>query len=161
MSTNYLKMIVAFVLIGGAIWYLESGKVKNSGGGETVTIVAPVEHPSEVSAEATTEATTEDVMEAGKSASTSAPKTGPTKNKLSRPVKSTKFKLAKEITTPDGFINTGGQPIKIQDYIGKKVVLIDFWTYSCINCQRTTPYLNGWNEKYEDKGLVIIGIHTP
>ena len=161
MSTNYLKMIVAFVLIGGAIWYLESGKVKNSGGGETVTIVAPVEHPSEVSAEATTEATTEDVMEAGKPASTSAPKTGPTKNKLSRPEKSTKFKLAKEITTPDGFINTGGQPIKIQDYIGKKVVLIDFWTYSCINCQRTTPYLNGWYEKYEDKGLVIIGIHTP
>ena len=40
-------------------------------------------------------------------------------------------------------------------------MLIDFWTYSCINCQRTTPYLNAWYEKYKEKGLVIIGIHTP
>jgi len=42
-----------------------------------------------------------------------------------------------------------------------KVVLIDFWTYSCINCQRTFPYLREWNEKYKDKGLVIIGVHAP
>lgn len=38
---------------------------------------------------------------------------------------------------------------------------MDFWTYSCINCQRTLPYLKGWWEKYKDKGLVIIGVHTP
>lgn len=42
-----------------------------------------------------------------------------------------------------------------------KVVLIDFWTYSCINCQRTFPYLKSWWEKYQDKGLVIIGVHSP
>jgi cytochrome c biogenesis protein CcdA/thiol-disulfide isomerase/thioredoxin len=42
-----------------------------------------------------------------------------------------------------------------------KVVIIDFWTYSCINCQRTLPYLKDWNEKYKDKGLVIIGVHAP
>jgi cytochrome c biogenesis protein CcdA/thiol-disulfide isomerase/thioredoxin len=42
-----------------------------------------------------------------------------------------------------------------------KVVLIDFWTYSCINCQRTFPYLREWWEKYKDKGLVIIGVHSP
>ncbi|OGH03084.1 MAG: hypothetical protein A2798_01495 [Candidatus Levybacteria bacterium RIFCSPHIGHO2_01_FULL_37_17] len=42
-----------------------------------------------------------------------------------------------------------------------KVVLIDFWTYSCINCQRTLPYLRQWYEKYNDKGLVIIGVHSP
>lgn len=42
-----------------------------------------------------------------------------------------------------------------------KVVIIDFWTYSCINCQRTLPYLRDWNEKYKDKGLVIIGVHAP
>jgi thiol-disulfide isomerase/thioredoxin len=41
------------------------------------------------------------------------------------------------------------------------VILVDFWTYSCINCQRTTPYLNAWYEKYHDQGLEIIGIHTP
>ncbi len=42
-----------------------------------------------------------------------------------------------------------------------KVVLIDFWTYSCINCQRTLPYLTAWDQKYRDQGLVIIGVHAP
>jgi thiol-disulfide isomerase/thioredoxin len=42
-----------------------------------------------------------------------------------------------------------------------KVVLVDFWTYSCINCIRTLPYLVDWYEKYADKGLVIIGVHAP
>ncbi len=42
-----------------------------------------------------------------------------------------------------------------------KVVLIDFWTYSCINCVRTIPYVRAWAEKYRDQGLVVIGVHTP
>ena len=42
-----------------------------------------------------------------------------------------------------------------------KVVMVDFWTYTCINCIRTLPYLKNWHEKYADKGLVIIGVHTP
>ncbi len=42
-----------------------------------------------------------------------------------------------------------------------KVVLVDFWTYSCINCLRTLPYLKAWDDKYRDKGLVIIGVHAP
>ena len=42
-----------------------------------------------------------------------------------------------------------------------KVVLIDFWTYSCINCLRTLPYLKAWDEKYRSQGLVIIGVHSP
>lgn len=40
-------------------------------------------------------------------------------------------------------------------------VLVDFWTYSCINCQRTIPYLKSWWDKYNDKGLVIVGVHSP
>ena len=51
-------------------------------------------------------------------------------------------------------------PIHIDSLTGK-VVLVDFWTYSCINCIRTLPYLKSWNEAYKDKGLVIIGIHSP
>jgi cytochrome c biogenesis protein CcdA/thiol-disulfide isomerase/thioredoxin len=47
------------------------------------------------------------------------------------------------------------------DSLRGKVVLIDFWTYSCINCLRTLPYLKAWNEKYRDQGLVIIGVHSP
>ncbi len=42
-----------------------------------------------------------------------------------------------------------------------KVVLIDFWTYSCINCLRSIPYVKAWAEKYKDHGLVVIGVHTP
>ncbi len=65
----------------------------------------------------------------------------------------------KEITNPAGFVNTSG--ITIGELVGKKVVLVDFLTYSCINCQRTFPYLNAWYKKYKDQGLEIIGIHTP
>lgn len=64
-----------------------------------------------------------------------------------------------EISTPDGFINS--DEFSLRDLLGKKVILLDFWTYSCINCQRTIPYLNSWHEKYSDKGLVIVGLHTP
>ncbi|HEX4502591.1 MAG TPA: cytochrome c biogenesis protein DipZ [Scandinavium sp.] len=42
-----------------------------------------------------------------------------------------------------------------------KVVLVDFWTYSCINCLRTLPYVKAWAEKYRDQGLVVIGVHAP
>ncbi len=64
-----------------------------------------------------------------------------------------------EITKPAGFVNTA--PITIGELVGKKVILIDFMTYSCINCQRTFPHLNAWYQKYKDQGLEIIGIHTP
>ncbi len=65
-----------------------------------------------------------------------------------------------EIVNPSGFVNTD-KPITIGQFVGKKVILIDFLTYSCINCQRTFPYLNAWYERYKDEGLEIIGIHTP
>lgn len=57
-----------------------------------------------------------------------------------------------------GWINS--PPLNLDELKGK-VVLIDFWTYSCINCIRTLPYLKDWYEKYHDKGLEIIGVHTP
>lgn len=51
-------------------------------------------------------------------------------------------------------------PLTMQGLHGK-VVLIDFWTYSCINCVRTLPYVTSWDKKYRDKGLVIVGVHAP
>jgi cytochrome c biogenesis protein CcdA/thiol-disulfide isomerase/thioredoxin len=51
-------------------------------------------------------------------------------------------------------------PLTIEQ-LRNKVVLIDFWTYSCINCVRTLPYLKDWYAKYKDKGFVIVGVHTP
>ena len=67
---------------------------------------------------------------------------------------------AKELVGIEGYINTD-DTFNIQDLVGKQVVLVDFWTYSCINCKRTQPYLNDWQKKYGDKGLTIIGVHTP
>src|SRR5207237_2613254 len=52
------------------------------------------------------------------------------------------------------------QPLTRADLRGK-VVLIEFWTYSCINWRRTLPYLRAWAKKYKDQGLVMIGVHTP
>jgi cytochrome c biogenesis protein CcdA/thiol-disulfide isomerase/thioredoxin len=48
-----------------------------------------------------------------------------------------------------------------RDQLKGKVVLVDFWTYSCINCLRTLPYIQAWAEKYKDAGFVVIGVHTP
>lgn len=71
------------------------------------------------------------------------------------------YQKAPALRNIEGWINTPDNgPISIDQYKGK-VVLIDFWTYSCINCLRTLPYLNAWHETYADDGLVIIGVHTP
>jgi len=51
-------------------------------------------------------------------------------------------------------------PLTMEGLKGK-VVLVDFWTYSCINCLRSIPYVRAWAEKYRDHGLVVIGVHTP
>ncbi|HEY4516431.1 MAG TPA: redoxin family protein [Candidatus Paceibacterota bacterium] len=80
---------------------------------------------------------------------------------LSAEMKAGAYAKAPELKGIDGYINTLGQPITIEQFRGKKVVLIDIWTYSCINCQRTLPYLNMWYDTYHDQGLEIIGVHTP
>ena len=52
------------------------------------------------------------------------------------------------------------EPLSLADLRGE-VVLVDFWTYSCVNCLRTLPHVKGWHEAYADDGLVIVGVHTP
>jgi thiol-disulfide isomerase/thioredoxin len=58
----------------------------------------------------------------------------------------------------DGWLNS--QPLSTPDLRGK-VVVVDFWTYTCINWRRTAPYVRAWAQKYKDQGLVVIGVHTP
>lgn len=65
---------------------------------------------------------------------------------------------APELTGTQQWFNS--QPLKLADLKGK-VVLVDFWTYSCINCIRTLPYLEAWYEAYKNDGFVIIGVHAP
>ncbi|MEK6948633.1 MAG: thioredoxin family protein, partial [Nanoarchaeota archaeon] len=81
----------------------------------------------------------------------------PDENAINR--KKSLYGYAPELTGIAGYINTNSN-IKIQNLKGK-VVLVDFWTYTCINCIRTLPYLKDWHDKYADKGLVILGVHTP
>ena len=69
-----------------------------------------------------------------------------------------KYPKAQDFVGIERWINS--EPLKIEQLKGK-VVLVDFWTYTCINCIRTLPYLKDWDKKYRDKGLVIVGVHTP
>ena len=65
---------------------------------------------------------------------------------------------APEIKGINQWINSNGETIA---NLRGKVILVDFWTYSCINCQRTLPYVTRWYDNYKDKGLVVLGIHAP
>jgi cytochrome c biogenesis protein CcdA/thiol-disulfide isomerase/thioredoxin len=68
---------------------------------------------------------------------------------------------APEFVDNQSWFNTPGDgPLTLRGLRGR-VVLVDFWTYSCINCIRTLPYLNAWNERYRRDGLTIVGVHTP
>jgi len=71
--------------------------------------------------------------------------------------------LADEGPFPDlgGAVAWLNSPPLSTESLRGKVVLIDFWTYSCINCLRALPYVEGWAAKYKDAGLVVIGVHTP
>ena len=74
-------------------------------------------------------------------------------------IKENEFQRAREITDSTGLINTDG--VSIKDAVGEKVVLVEFWTYSCFNCQNAQPHINALYEKYNDDGLLVIGVHTP
>ena len=66
---------------------------------------------------------------------------------------------APDLAGIDSFINA--DPFTLEALRGDKVVLIDFWTYTCVNCIRTLPFIKEWHEKYADAGLVIVGVHAP
>ncbi|AKP89493.1 thioredoxin family protein [Achromobacter ruhlandii] len=65
---------------------------------------------------------------------------------------------APEFTGIQTWLNS--EPLTLAGLRGK-VVLVDFWTYTCINCINTLPYVKQWNQKYKDQGLVVVGVHTP
>jgi cytochrome c biogenesis protein CcdA/thiol-disulfide isomerase/thioredoxin len=65
------------------------------------------------------------------------------------------------ISAASGQTSQGGSMPLMMASLRGKVVVVDFWTYSCVNCVRTLPYLKAWYNAYRDKGLVIVGVHTP
>jgi len=64
------------------------------------------------------------------------------------------------VGTQEWFNTPGGKPLSIQQLRGQ-VVLVDFWTYTCINCIRTLPYIEAWYRKYHRNGFTVVGVHTP
>jgi cytochrome c biogenesis protein CcdA/thiol-disulfide isomerase/thioredoxin len=69
--------------------------------------------------------------------------------------------VAPDFTETQRWFNTpGDSPLRLASLRGR-VVLVDFWTYTCINCLRTLPYLKAWDASYRDEGLTIVGVHTP
>ena len=69
------------------------------------------------------------------------------------------IKKAPNLVGISDYLNT--TPEKLSKDMENKVILYDIWTYSCVNCIRTLPYITAWDEKYTDQGLLIIGIHSP
>jgi thiol-disulfide isomerase/thioredoxin len=73
--------------------------------------------------------------------------------------KEDEYPRAREITGSTGLINTDG--VSIRDAVREKVVLVEFWTYSCFNCQNAQPHINALYEEHQDDGLLVVGVHTP
>ncbi len=139
------KIVLAFavVAIAATIWYLEAHKA-----GQVSSEIKDITVPERSSANAPEHS----------ASSTAATAAVPDRSLIIKE-KAARLPHAKELAAIHGYINA--DQFKLADFVGKKVILIDFWTYSCINCQRTIPYLNAWYKKYKDKGFVIVGVHTP
>jgi len=75
---------------------------------------------------------------------------------------STEYKSSESATAPElaagEWINS--TPLKLNELRGR-VVLIEFWTFGCINCRNTLPYVKSWHDRYKEKGLIVIGVHSP
>ena len=143
MNSKTIILIVLLTVIAGSIYYLESTKV----------------NPGEIEIE--TDGIILNVDQAQASAETAQ------QNQLTQAdterikAKEKQYKKAPELAGIEGYLNTE-EGVKISDFTSKgKIVLIDFWTYTCINCIRTLPHLVEWDKKYRDMGLEIIGVHTP
>jgi thiol-disulfide isomerase/thioredoxin len=139
MNKRHIGLAIALVLIIGSIYYLESQKVSF----EDIDLEG-------VDVEIEEDTGTLSIRVEGQDESVDF---------MTPAQKAEIYEVAKEITLPAGYVNS--DEFTIQEFIGEKVILVDFLTYSCINCQRTFPYVNAWYDKYKDQGLEVIGIHTP
>lgn len=94
-------------------------------------------------------------------------KTTTTPTQTTKPAPSLVGRVAPELVRPTGFTNidniglASNEPLTLKKFIGKKVILLEFWTSSSENSMRTVPYLNHWYTKYKNDGLLIVSVHTP
>lgn len=159
MSAKRITQIGIIIVIVAAIAYLEISKPRVAPGSVQNVVVTYATSTSTVAAAAST-------------STPLAPETA-AQNASRIAQEAQQYQMAKEIVDPTGFINSpdgaasstpnlpGSAPFTLSQFAGNKVVLLDFWTYSCINCERTLPYLDAWYQKYKNYGLEIVGVHTP
>ncbi|MBI5390522.1 redoxin domain-containing protein [Candidatus Woesearchaeota archaeon] len=133
---QWILLVLAIVVIAMTIFWLEQAKDNVPSGSGSDNIATVKDQDSNTSARLPSSETSKRILE-----------------------KSKRYSKAAELAGIQGYHNTNN--VTIAALQGRKVVLIDFWTYSCINCQRTIPYLNAWYEQYKDDGLEIVGVHTP
>jgi cytochrome c biogenesis protein CcdA/thiol-disulfide isomerase/thioredoxin len=86
---------------------------------------------------------------------------GMEEEELSTKVGAGKLPVEGPLPSLEGAVLWLNSPPLTREQLKGKVVLVDFWTYSCINCIRSVPYVKAWAERYRDKGLVVIGVHAP
>ena len=158
MSTNKkIAFVIVILIVIGGIWYLESLKVhptSSGGSSQAIDVNTLLSQTSTVVVATSTASTsTAPILQLTGSEKTAI-------GQLAAADKAAGDQPAIEIANPTGFVNVA-PGFKLSSLIGKKVILLDFWTYSCINCVRTIPYLDAWYQKYAPAGLEIVGIHTP
>jgi thiol-disulfide isomerase/thioredoxin len=172
MSTaKKISLIAVILAVIGSIWYLERIKAYPGAGGagsQEVDVNALLANGSSSAAAAAESSTASGTAATAGTGATGVPNgvaalSAGEKSALRTLAAQDKLlgdQPAIEIADPTGFINAPSS-FRIANEVGSKVVLLDFWTYSCINCVRTIPYLNAWYQKYAPYGLEIVGIHTP
>ena len=73
--------------------------------------------------------------------------------------KEDEYERAEEIVNPSAFVNA--EDFSVREAAGDNVVLLEFWTYTCFNCQNVQPHMNAWHDAYAEDGLQVVGVHTP
>jgi len=166
MSTNK-KIIFVLLLIAiiSGIWYLESMKahtVAPGQGGQVIDVNSLLANATSASSAFAATGTNAGAIDTTNVAPAITWSSGEKVSieQLAAADKAAGDSPAIEFADPTGFINVA-PGFTLSSIIGKKVIMLDFWTYSCINCVRTIPYLNAWYQKYASSGLEIVGIHTP
>ncbi len=156
-----IGLVVVLILIIGAIWYLESIQAhpSTSGNGQAIN-VSPIGPAAASSTAASIPTSTGNVASSGGAPAGTTVAMNTSLQAVASADAKAGYKPAIEIADPTGFVNAPSN-FTLRSLIGKKVILLDFWTYSCVNCIRTLPYLTAWYQKYQNEGLEIVGIHTP
>lgn len=170
-KTRTIALVAVIMLVVGAIAYLESQKASPTGASEEISANNQEgESMNEKMDENMKETQSQDSMHIRSGDDLKEPTPGaeikneygiiPGQQGERKRVaeKEGKYEFAPELTGITNWLNS--EQLTMADLQGK-VVLVDFWTYSCINCIRTLPYITAWDQKYRDQGLVIIAVHTP